>query len=132
MSKIGKIYPTYMQYFCRIEKRELKKSRPVLIIQEPSALDMEYTVLPISTVSKKQFFHPLFDIPLHPSLYPKLFVNRVCYIRSHKQTLVYRNSIDFKHCFGDLIQDYPCLFEDVIQAMKQYDLFKIQMMKKFT
>lgn len=102
---IGKIYSSITPFYDVQAKKNSFKSRPVLIISE--AINNDYTVLPISTISRPENRHPEYDIPITLSDYPLLNLDRDSYIRAHKQTTVHKASLskeisDLKQCYGDL------------------------------
>ena len=76
----------------------------------------DYTVLPISSVTKKQNLDPVYDFELNIQKYPQLNLNKTCYLRTHKQTIVHQASLttmicDFKTVYPDLYVEAMALFE---------------------
>lgn len=114
MSKVGKIYPSILPYFDKRERKIKYKSRPILIIAEPIGIDTEYTVLPVSTISNQAFYNPLYDTELLPRNFPNLSISRKSFVRSHKQTTVYKSTIDFKQCIGDIKKSYPETYYEIV------------------
>lgn len=121
MNRVGNIYPSILPYFNKKEKKIKYKSRPVLIIAEPIGLDTEYTVLPVSTISNQAFYNSLFDTELLPDEYPELMISRKSYIRSHKQTTVYKSIIDFDQCIGEMKRFYPETYYQVIEKLEKFN-----------
>lgn len=119
---VGKLYPSYFRYKDPKTKSIKFKSRPILIIAEPTGqFDTEYIVLPVSTLSNPIFFEKEFDIQLKVCDYSKLSISRDCYVRTHKQTTMYRSNIDFHKCIGDLKTDYPEVFSLILKKLRDYE-----------
>lgn len=102
---IGKIYSSITPYYDRAQNRNSFKKRPVLVISGPRNND--YTVLPISTVSIQSNLDSEYDVKLDPTMYPQLNLNRISYVRTHKQTTVHKASLtteisDFRNVYEDL------------------------------
>lgn len=103
---IGKICISIFPYYDSSKKENLYKKRPILIISE--ARNNDYTVLPISTISKKENIDNEFDIKIAITDYPLLNLDKDCYIRTHKQTIVHKVSITKE--ISDLKETYEDLF----------------------
>lgn len=88
---IGKIYWSVFPYYDSKAGKESFKKRPVLIISGPRNND--YTVLPISTVSIKSNLDSEYDIEINPMNYPTLGLTKICYVRTHKQTIVHQGAL---------------------------------------
>ena len=84
---IGKLYTCMVEYYNTKEHRPSWKSRPILIIGEPRNND--YTVLPVSTISRKENLDAEFDVEIDPAVYSALGLNKVSYVRTHKQLTVH-------------------------------------------
>ena len=111
---IGKIYWSVFPFYDSKNSRNAFKKRPVLIISGPRNND--YTVLPISSVTKKQNLDSQYDFELDINKYPLLNLNKTCYLRTHKQTIVHQASLttmicDFKTVYPDLFIETMTLFE---------------------
>lgn len=72
---IGKLYTCIVEYYNTKEHRLAWKSRPILIIGEPRNND--YTVLPVSTISRKENLDAEFDVEIDPAVYSALGLNKV-------------------------------------------------------
>jgi len=121
---IGKIYPSYFVYYNAKQKKERIKSRPVLIIADPiGKKDTEYTVLPLSTLSRNEFHNDEYDVALDAAKLTKAELDADCYIRTHKRTTIYASNIDFKKCIVDLKREYPGIYRDVLKKMTAFDQF---------
>lgn len=121
MNDIGKIYPSIFPFYDKKLNKLSYKSRPVLIIAEPIGFDTEYTVLPVSTMSNRSFYNPLYDEELKQSDYPLLKLNKMSYVRTHKQTTVYKKSIDFNSCIGDLKKDYNECYYKILDRLGDFN-----------
>ncbi|MDY3744419.1 MAG: type II toxin-antitoxin system PemK/MazF family toxin [Dialister sp.] len=102
-----------MEYYNTKEHRLAWKSRPILIIGEPRNND--YTVLPVSTISRKENLDAEFDVEIDPAVYSALGLNKVSYVRTHKQLTVHYAKLG--HFIGDLRSHYPELFEEIMQKL---------------
>lgn len=114
---IGKLYTCTVEYYNSRERRLAWKGRPILIIGEPRNND--YTVLPLSTISKKENLDPEFDIKIDPAVYSALGLNKVSYVRTHKQLTVHYAKLG--HLIGDLRGNYPELFEEIMQKLATWN-----------
>ena len=132
MSSIGKIYTSILPYF-DIKTRKIKyKGRPVLIIAEPIGADTEYTILPVSSISNPMYYNAIYDTELKLEDYPKLSLTKKSYIRSHKQTTVYKSSIDFAQCIGDVKESYPRIFTELTLQQLKHVGFLCTFTSKYT
>lgn len=115
---IGKIYSSTTPYYDLKSKTNKFKKRPVLVIGNADKKDL--TVLPISTVTKKENLHKNYDIEITPSEYPKLNLKKTSYIRTHKQTVVHISSIKEPE-ISDLKSEYPDLFLSVLEKLEDFN-----------
>lgn len=113
---IGKVCIASLKYFDSTSNKTKIKSRPIFILSETRNND--YTILPISTVSKKENIDYEYDIEIEPSSYPLLNLYRHCYIRTHKTTTVHKSEI--LKITGDLKTSYPELYSEVISKWDRY------------
>lgn len=120
---IGKIYISEIPYFDKETGKHGKKQRPILIILEPP-VEQELTVLPVSTIPNKKYFDEKYDVLLEKTNYPKLKLSRDSYIRTHKQTTVYKPTCNC--CLGNLKSDYPETYNDALQRLKMFDELKYE------
>lgn len=114
---IGKIYSSVIPYYDRNTQKNSYKKRPVLIIGGPRNND--YTVLPISTVSRKENLDNDYDIQVAPNQYPLLNLNQVSYVRTHKQTTVHKASLTTQ--IGDMKSDYEDLYLHVLEKLEDFN-----------
>lgn len=114
---IGKIYSSVTPYYDVRTGKNSYKRRPVLIIAGPRNHD--YTVLPVSTISIKENIDPEYDQQIIPSEYPKLNLQKVSYIRTHKQTSVHQASLVKE--IGDLKTEYEELYVEVLAKLEQFN-----------
>lgn len=114
---IGKIYSTVFPYYdSKIQKNSFKK-RPVLIIGGPRNND--YTVLPISTVTKKANLDSEYDLEINPANYPLLHLDKLSYVRVHKQTTVHKVSLT--SLIGDMKTEYADLYLSVLEKLEEFN-----------
>lgn len=114
---IGKICSASTPYYDAVKKVRSIKSRPALIIAGPRNND--YTILPISKISKKEYVDSEYDIHISKVDYPKLNLNHDSYIRVHKQTTVHKNSAT--RIIADLKGEYEELYIFVLEKLEQYN-----------
>lgn len=113
---IGKVCTALLKYFDIASNKNKIKSRPILILSQTRNND--YTILPISTISRKENIDYEYDIEIEPSDYPLLNLNKHCYIRTHKTTVVHKSEI--LKIIGDLKTSYPELYSEVISKWDKY------------
>jgi uncharacterized protein YifN (PemK superfamily) len=116
---IGKIYSSVIPFYDSIQQKNSYKKRLVLIVSGPRNND--YTVLPISTVTKKANLDADYDIELDPLKYPLLNLNKVCYVRTHKQTTVHKASLTTQ--IGDMKCQYQDLYLQILQKLEEFNNF---------
>ncbi|CUN17192.1 PemK-like protein [Blautia hydrogenotrophica] len=114
---IGKIYTSLTPFYDLRNHRNSFKKRPVLIIGGPRNHD--YTVLPISTVSRKENLDSEYDIELVPADYPELKLNKVSYVRVHKQTVIHEASL-YKEV-SDMKEKYEEKYLEIIQKLEEFN-----------
>lgn len=114
---IGKIYSSVIPFYDSVKQANSYKKRPVLIIGGPRNND--YTVLPISTVTKKVNLDADYDIEVNPAKYPLLNLNKICYVRTHKQTTVHRASLTTQ--IGNMKDDYEDLYLTVLEKLEEFN-----------
>ena len=114
---IGKLYTSIVQFYDSINQRNSFKSRPVLIIGE--IRNNDYTILPVSTISRKENLDPDYDIEVKKSQYPKLGLAADSYIRTHKRMYIHKGSLRSE--ISDLKAEYPDLFISILEKMEQFD-----------
>lgn len=113
---IGKIYSCFVDYYdIRLEATR-RKQRPVLIVGGPRNND--YTVLPISTISRRENLDEEYDILIRPELRQQLKLPKECYIRTHKQTTIHRAS--FYALKGDLKKIDENMYLIALVKMERY------------
>ncbi|MGN0373443.1 MAG: type II toxin-antitoxin system PemK/MazF family toxin [Enterocloster sp.] len=114
---IGKIYSSVTPFYDSAKGMNSFKCRPVLIISGPRNND--YTVLPVSTITHKEHVDPDYDVKVEPAEYPKLNLNRISYIRTHKQTVVHHASLVRQ--IGDLKTEYEELYLTVLEKLESFN-----------
>lgn len=114
---IGKIYSSVIPFYDSVKRANSYKKRPVLIIGGPRNND--FTVLPISTVTNKANLDADYDIEVDPQKYPLLNLNKICYVRTHKQTTVHRASLTTQ--IGNMRDDYEDLYLDVLGKLEEFN-----------
>ena len=119
---IGKIYSSLTPYYDIKTGQNKFKKRPVLIISGPRNND--YTVLPISRISKKENIDPHYDVEVSPEEYPKLNLNTVSYVRTHKQTVIHRGSLGGE--IGDLRTEYEALYRTILERLEEFNAYILE------
>ena len=118
---IGKIYSTVFPYYDSKSQKNSFKKRPVLIIGGPRNND--YTVLPISTVTKKANLDSEYDLEINPANYPLLHLDKLSYVRVHKQTTVHKVSLT--SLIGDMKTEYADLYLNVLEKLEEFNKITI-------
>lgn len=119
---IGKICIAIFPFYDIKLKKNLYKQRPVLIIGE--AINNDYTILPVSTITKKENIDIYYDIAIDPKKYPKLNLDKYSYIRTHKQTVIYKDMI--KGEISDLKEEYLEIYSDILSKLKEFNIKLIE------
>ena len=114
---IGKIYSTTTPFYNRNTRKNEFKKRPVLVISGPRNND--YTVLPISTITKRENLDLEYDIEIIPEEYPMLNLNKECYVRTHKQTTFHR--ANFTKLIGDMKTNYSDLYISILEKVEEFN-----------
>lgn len=114
---IGKIYASVTPFYDSAKQTNSYKKRPVLIIGGPRNND--YTILPISTVTNKVNLDTDYDIEIDPVKYPKLNLNKMCYVRTHKQTTVHKASLTSQ--IGNMKDEYEDLYLHVMTKLEEFN-----------
>ena len=79
----------------------------------------DYTILSITTVTKKVNPDSDYDIEVDPVKYPMLKLNKLSYIRTHKQTTVHKSSLTTQ--ISDLKGAYEELYLDVLEKLEEFN-----------
>lgn len=116
MIGIGKVYTASTEYYDSKTGLTQRKGRPVLVVGGPKNND--YSVLPISTITKRENVDPDYDIYVDVELRGILSLDRECFIRTHKQMPLHRGSI-FKE-LGNMKDNAPDLYQDVLMRMERF------------
>ncbi|CAM3122322.1 type II toxin-antitoxin system PemK/MazF family toxin [Streptobacillus ratti] len=113
---IGKMFIALFPYFDIGTKRKGLKERPVLVIGET---DNDCIILPVSTITKKQYFNPEYDIEIDPEKYPKLNLNKLSYIRVHKQAIIYKKALHKE--IGNLKVEYIIKYIEIMKKLEGFN-----------
>ena len=114
---IGKVCTSVIPFYDNKLGRKSFKSRPILVINGPRNND--YNVLPISTVSNKRNLDADYDVEIDPLLYPKLNLNKMCYVRGHKLTTVHQT--DKIKPISDMKVEYEDLYMRVLELLERFN-----------
>lgn len=123
---IGKVYTAIFPFFDVNDFERKYKKRPVLIISD--MLNNDYTILPVSTITNKENIDPNFDIEIDPEKYPKLNLHKHCYIRTHKQAILFKESLNME--VSDLKKEYSKLYQEIIEKLNKHQKYILKEMKK--
>lgn len=115
---IGKICSSQLSYYDMKTGKDSFKFRPVLVIGGPR--NDIYTVLPISTVTRRQNLDKDYDIEIQPSKFPLLNLKKNCYIRTHKQTTVHKKDMRLKP-ISDMKNLYEGLYLYTLEKLKEFN-----------
>lgn len=114
---VGKIYAAIFPYFNVKTKEYSYKQRPVLIISQE--INNDYLILPVSTITNKENINEEFDLKIEIIDYPKLKLNKTSYIRTHRQTTLYKSMLVFE--ISDLKNEYPNLYNKIIEKLNKFN-----------
>lgn len=121
MSKIGCIYTVAFRYYDLKTNSMKTKQRPFLIIkEEDSNPPIDLTVLPISTISRKNRINIYYDIKIENIKYPNLNLTKdTSYIRTNKiQTI---NEKDLLKKVSNNCKDlYPDLYQEIRNKVSSF------------
>lgn len=113
---IGKIFLGYTSYYDLRARRIKQKTRPFLIIGGPRNDD--YTVLPVSTISKRENLDFEYDVEIIPANYSLLSLDKVSYVRTHKQTTIHK--AELLRELSDLKENYPDLYLEILEKHDKF------------
>ncbi|MBR6861193.1 MAG: hypothetical protein IKM73_07730 [Acidaminococcaceae bacterium] len=113
---IGEIRRIRTPFFDLATNSVRMKARPGLILAKADSGD--FVVLPVSSISRRQNCDAEYDIKVDPVVYPKLNLNCVSFIRTHKQTIVHIS--DIAPMISDLKGEYPDLFLTVLEKREAF------------
>lgn len=112
----GKIFIGIFPYF-NIERGEnAYKKRPLLIVGD--LISNDYTIIPVSTITKSENIDDEYDIEIDPIKFPLLNLNKKSYIRTHKQTTIYKEALYNE--ISDLKYNYPELYKKIINKIDKF------------
>ena len=78
---IGKVCLFIAPFYDTTTNQNAFKTRPSLVIGEADSGD--YNILPISRVTNRKYLDSDYDILVNPSIYPKLNLDVISYVRVH-------------------------------------------------
>ena len=113
---IGEIRKALTPFYDSKAQRKSIKSRPVLILAKADSSD--FTVLPVSRVTKSENIDPHYDVKVDPAEYPDLNLQYISYIRTHKQMTIHVAEIGDK--IGDMKISYEDLYLEVLARREEY------------
>lgn len=113
---IGKIYKARTPYYNQATRTMSYKARPALVLAKADSDD--YVVLPVSSISIRANIDPVYDVEIDPSLYPKLNLTHISYVRTHKQTIVHRANL--RDEIGDLKSEYEDLYIEILEKREAF------------
>lgn len=113
----GKICISIFPYYDIRTNKKSFKTRPALVIGGPRNHD--YTVLPVSTISRPENIDAEYDIKVVPEAYPKLNFDKVSYVRVHKQTTIHESEI--KKVIADMREEYEELYLAIMEKLEEFN-----------
>lgn len=103
-------------YYDIKEQRMRFKQRPMIILGEADNTD--FIVLPVSTVSKKEYLDLIYDFPVSFELYPDMNIKRECFIRTHKQAVI--NQASIVKSIVNIKERYPELWLEILVKVEDF------------
>lgn len=116
---LGKIVKTIAPFYDKSKNKMSFKSRPALVIGNPNGYDLDYLVLPVSTIKQSQYIDPKYDIEIKRCDFPSLNLTQDSYIRTGKRTPI--NKANIAGIIGDLKNDYEEKYIEIIATMECFD-----------
>lgn len=117
---IGEVRGSRFPYFNSNTQQIEFKNRPVLIINcEKEYGPCDLTVLPISTIPRKQNIDLTYDVPIDVTTYNKLSLNRNYFCRTSKVSTVYSRELTAS-TMGNIKIEYPKLYNEIITKFKLF------------
>lgn len=116
MIDAGCICISLTPFFNTTTNRNEFKKRPVLVLG--SADSGDFNVLPISRVTNSRHLDSYYDIPVDPSLYPNLNLTALSYVRTHKQTVLNKSSLN---AISNMKVEYPELYTQILDKLEEYN-----------
>ena len=114
----GDIVVSIIDYYDLKTNLRKFKTRPCMIVA-PSDKTGDYVVLPISTISRKDNINPIYDVLIDISVYPKLHLTKTSFVRTHKQTIIHKGSIE------SVISNVKAIYEDLyLEVISQMEAFQ--------
>lgn len=119
-SFIGCIVISKFQYYDARKNEMAFKKRPFLVIKaEYETTPSDFTVLPVSKISRSENTHPDYDYFIEVSKFPKTLLKFDSYIRTHKIASI--NGFDFSYrSLSSFKIDYNENYNEVIDLVKQF------------
>ena len=123
---IGKICKTLTRFKNPRTGKTGFKSRPCLVIgvekKDSNISSVDYTVLPISKISKRENINDHYDHEVEKISYPDLnLTENTSYIRTHKQTVINGRDMITDSFISDVKSEYPDLFSDVMSKFNNWN-----------
>ena len=75
-------------------------------------------MLPISRVTNSRNLDSSYDIQVDPSIYPNLKLTASSYVRTHKQTVVNKASLNE---ISNMKREYPDLYTEILDKLEEYN-----------
>ena len=116
MIDLGTICISITPFFNSTTRQNDYKKRPVLILGVADSGD--YNALPISRVTNSRNLDLCYDIQIDPSVFPNLKLSTLSYVRTHKQTVVNKASLQV---ISNMKTEYPDLFTLILNKLEQYN-----------
>jgi len=113
---IGEVRWSLTPFYDTVQQKKSFKRRPALLIAKADSDD--YVALPVSRITRQTNIDPTYDIKIDPTVYPKLNLTAISYVRTHKQTVIH--AAEITDLMGDMKSEYPDLYLKVLEKREQF------------
>lgn len=116
MIEAGSVCISVTPFYDTTTRKSSFKKRPVLVLGDADSGD--FNVLPISRVTNSRNLDSSYDIQVDPSIYPNLKLTASSYVRTHKQTVVNKASLNE---ISNMKREYPDLYTEILDKLEEYN-----------
>ncbi len=116
MIEAGSVCISVTPFYDTAKRKNGFKKRPVLVLGAADSGD--FNVLPISRVTNSRNLDSSYDIQVDPLIYPNLKLTAKSYVRTHKQTIVNKASLNE---ISNMKSEYPDLYTEILDKLEEYN-----------
>ena len=116
MIEAGSVCISITPFYDTTTRKNSFKKRPVFVLGAADSGD--FNVLPISRVTNPRNLDPIYDIQVDPLIYPNLNLTAVSYVRTHKQTVVNKASLNE---ISNMKSEYLDLYTTILDKLEEFN-----------